>query len=283
MKRWVYAMLPVVLLAGCASSQMYPYPTSPSAVGPPVRYPLDYPICYDRPGGGTLFVPLRIRISSAGIPDPMQVMSLRKKNPADDGCFTEYRDRKFAGPVVWKKDSDYSGIPGNWQSLDVTGREYFSAVAYKEELLNADDLRKEAEHEAQKAQHRVQNLAKFGQAQVETVEQDEVVIVNGLKWRHRLVARYDTPDLSIPSKGKLTSWRDIYEHRIDETHILRRTGRYDAMVVADAEWINARRELTRRLVEAVRIEKMSPAEVEAAVAEWDRQSPLERTGRRKGP
>ena len=261
---------------------MYPYPTSPLAEGPPVRYPLDYPLCYSRLGGGTIIVPLRIRLYSASVPDPMQVMSLRKKDPAADGCFTESYARNPARPDVLKIDR-YGGGSNGWQSLDMSGNGYFSSVAYMSQLLNADDLRKEAEHEAQKAQHRVQNLAKFGQAQVETVEQDEVVIVNGLKWRHRLIARYDTPDLSIPSKGKLTSWRDIYEHRIDEAHILRRTGRYDAMVVADAEWINARRELTRKLVDAVRIEKMSSAEVEAAVVEWDRQSPLERTGRRKGP
>jgi len=47
-KRWVHAVWPM-LLVGCASDQMHPYPTSPSAVGPPVRYPLDYPISYDRP------------------------------------------------------------------------------------------------------------------------------------------------------------------------------------------------------------------------------------------
>lgn len=284
MKRWIYAMLPVVLLAGCASGQMYPYPTSPLAEGAPVRYPLDYPICYDRPGGGTLFVPLRIRISSAGIPDPMQVMSLRKKNPADDGCFTEYHNRKPGGPVVRKKDSDYRGSPGIWQSLDMSGNGYFSAVAYKEELLNANDLREEAESRQRVAQYQVQNLARLGRTNGDVVLQDQAITINGLTWRHRVTATYkNVSDLGEISKGDLTGWDEVYEHAIDSEHVLRRSATFSSEVVADPEWIAARRTLSRKLVEAVRIEKLTQAEVDAAVAEWERLTPLERPGRRKGP
>jgi hypothetical protein len=122
----------------------------------------------------------------------------------------------------------------------------------------------------------VQNLERFGEAEVEVVIQDETVLINGLAWRHRLIARYYATDLSAPLKGELTSWRDIYDHRIDSAHILRRLGRYDAMVVSDPEWINSRRELTRKLVEAVRIERVTQAEVDAAVAEHARRRAIDK-------
>lgn len=165
-----------------------------------------------------------------------------------------------------------------WQPLDMTGRGYFSAVAYKLSILNVHDLQKETEHQKKVAGYRLQNLTKFGKAQVEVVKLDEIVVINGLKWRHRLIAGYNATDLSAPSKGELTSWRDVYEHRIDETHVLRRIGRYDAMVVNDPAWIKARRELMRKLVEAVRIVKMPQDEVDAAIAEYSRQREQEYKG-----
>lgn len=275
-------MVGVVLLAGCASGDMYPYPNSSVAQGAPVRYPLDYPLCYTPADAGTLFVPLRIRISGAGIPDPMRVMSLRKKDPTVDGCsIYEERRKERPGPYVVMADSRYALSNSGWQSLDLSGDGYFSATAYKYSLLNADDLRQEKESEEKVAQYRVQNLAKFGEAQAEVILQDETVIINGLKWQHRLIARYDTNDLAAPLTGVLTSWRDIYDHRINGTHILRQVGRYDAMVVADPAWIEARRELTRKLVEAVRIEEMSQAEVDAAVAVYQRRREQERGDRER--
>jgi hypothetical protein len=280
MNRWSY-MVWIVLLTGCASGHMYPYPypTSPFAERSPIRYPLDYPICYTPSDTGTLFVPLHIRISGAGIPDPMRVMSLREKDPLADGCsIYEERRKKRPGPYVVMTDSHYALSSSGWQSLDLSGQGYFSATAYKYSLLNADDLHKEAEHEQKVAQYRVQNLEKFGETSVDVVKQDEAIVINGLKWRHRLVAHYITPDLETPSVGRLTGWRDIYEHQVDGTHVLRRIGRYDAMVVADPEWIEARRELTKKLVEAVRIEKITQAEVDAAVAEYNRQREKERNG-----
>lgn len=277
MNRWSY-MVWIVLLAGCASGRMYP--TSPFADGSPVRYPLDYPICYSPLDAGTLFVPLRIRIYGAGIPDPMRVMSLRKKDPTADGCsIYEKRSKERPGPYVVMDDSRYARSNSAWQSLDLTGRGYFSATAYKYSLLNADDLREEDEHEKRVAEYRLSGLAKRRRTNGDVVLQDETLTINGLAWNHRLIARYtNVTDLDDILGGDLAEWRDVYEHQIDETHVLRRIGRYDAMVVADPEWIEARRELTKRQVEAVRIEKMTQPEVDAAVAEYKRRREQEHNG-----
>jgi hypothetical protein len=48
------------------------------------------------------------------------------------------------------------------------------------------------------------------------------------------------------------------------------------MVVSDPEWITSRRELTRKLVEAVRIERVTQTEVDAAVAEHARRRAIDK-------
>lgn len=278
MKRLVWMVWLMVALAGCAGGQIYPYPVSPNTEGPPVRYPLDYPLCYSRPGGGTIIVPLHVHIYSAGVPDPMQVMSLRRKDPTADGCFIDYS--KPPRPSIDKDDN----WPAGWQSLDMSGRGFFSSVGYMGQLLNADDLREEAEHEEQFYRSQAANLTKFGKTYGDITLLDETEVINSLVWRHVLKARYeDVVDLNDVSKGELIGWRETYEYSIDSTHILKRMARYSAEVVADSEWIRARRALLRKMVEAVRIEKMTPAEVDAAVTEYNRQREHERAddGRRK--
>lgn len=276
MKRLVWMVWLMASLAGCAGDQTYPYAASPYGQRPPVRYPLDYPLCYARDGGGTLYIPLRIRITGAGIPDPMQVMSLRKKNPTDDGCFTALRNRKPAKPAVEESDHDNVGYPAQAQSLDLTGRGYFSAVSYKYQLLNAGDLRKEAGREAEIARNQKINLARFGSTYGDIVLLDTTEIINGLAWRHRLTAGYsDVVDLSKISNGTLDGWTETFEHAIDSDHLLRQRGHYDVEVVADAEWIKARRAILRKMVEAIKIHPVTQAEIDAALADYRRQRAID--------
>lgn len=267
MNKLITLLLPMVWLVGCASGQSYPYPTSASGQVAPTRYPLDYPLCYTRAGGGTVIAPLRIRMYSAGIPDPVQVVSLRKRDPKADGCFADLTKP----PKQDVELRDWYNTSDSWIPLDTTGRGYFSSVAYLSQLMNSEGLKKEQEETERAAQSRVQNVARFGKAQFPLVKQDEVVVINGASWRHRLIAMYNATDASNPSSGGLTSWQEIYDLQIDDAHVLRRVGRYNAMVVADPEWIGARRSLLRRMVEAVRIEKLTQAEVDAAVADYERR------------
>jgi hypothetical protein len=111
----------------------------------PTRYPLDFPICRAIPGidAGEIVVPLRLRIYGAGLPDPAQVMSLRKRNPSADGCFSN--PSKPSPPAMTLTDS-FNGDPENlhgWMVLDQSSHGLFAASAYKNQLLNAKDLQKE--------------------------------------------------------------------------------------------------------------------------------------------
>lgn len=63
----------------------------------------------------------------------------------------------------------------------------------------------------------------------------------------------------------------MYDFQIDEGRVLRRVGRYNAMVIADLEWIEVRRSLLRRMVEAVRVEKLTQTEVHSVIAEYKRR------------
>jgi hypothetical protein len=261
--------LAATLLAACSTDpteNLYLY-----TVRPPVRYPLDFPACYGI--DGYVVAPLRIRVHGAWIPDPAQVMSLRKKDPNADGCFTGIRISRQSRISVEEQDSIY-GDPNStwgWMPLDKSGRGLSAASAYKNQLLNAKDLQKEQEKRQLDASTRVTNLAKLGFTYADVVKQDENVMINGMAWRHRLTAMYEVKDPNHPTEGKLLEWRESYEHTIDDAHILRRIAHYDAMVVADPEWIAARRDLLLKLVQAVHIEPMTQAEVDAAVKQYREQ------------
>jgi hypothetical protein len=227
---------------------------------------------------GTIVAPLRISIQSAGLPDPMQVMSLRKKDPNADGCFHELDSVRRSRVYVVEEDS-INGDPENyraWSPLDKSGHGLFAASAYKNQLLNAKDLQEEKEKEQRIAQNDAILLAKLGHISVDIVEKDEIVTINGMAWRHRLIAHYDTADPAHAKQGKLTSWDEIYEHNLDDTHVLRRSAWYGAMVIADPEWIAARRNLLLKLVQAVRIESMTQAEVDDAVKQYQQQREQDR-------
>ncbi|MFK2902198.1 hypothetical protein ISP15_17860 [Dyella jejuensis] len=168
----------------------------------------------------------------------------------------------------------FNGDPGSmrgWMALDQSGHGMFAASAYQNQLLNAKDLQKEKEKRQLDASTRVTNLAKLGFTYADVTRQDEHVTINDLVWHHRLTAMYEVTDPSHPTQGKLLEWRESYEHAVDDTHILRRQAHYDAMIVADPEWIAARRNLLLKLVQAVRIEPMTQAEVDAAVIQYQQQ------------
>ena len=203
----------------------------------------------------------------------MQVMSLRKKDPTADGCFTAEYSRKPARPLVWKSDSDSVGSMGA-KLLDMRG-DGFAAVSYRYSLLNPDDRRKEVAHQQATAQARAQNLAKLGFTYAEVVKESDTTTINGLSWQRRLTAKYKTSDPEDLSKGSLLGWEETYEHVIDGAHVLRQRAHYDAIVVADFEWIKARRALLRKLVEAVRIHSVTQVEIDAAVADYDHRRAID--------
>ena len=261
----------IAISTGCTTESIHQTVDFSEPVRKPVRYPLDYPVCYSKPGVGMIIIPLHIRIHGAGIPYPSRVMALREKGLEAELCSI---DGKSNSPHIVMKDRQGGGLNG-WWSLDTTGNGYFSAVSYMAQLLNKEDIDKEAEQEKLSIDSQKKNLIKFGKAQKEIVILDEIKHVNNLQWRHRLIASYTTSDFDHPLSGVLTSWMDIYDHHIDNDHILRRVGRYDAMVVADPDWLEARRALTWKLVEAVRIEKITQSEVDTFIAQYKRERAID--------
>ncbi|GAB2568594.1 hypothetical protein ISP15_17865 [Dyella jejuensis] len=270
MKRMLFTWLSLSVLTGCNSERYYAA-SNPYAVDePPTRYPLDFPLCYGTQG--LVVAPLRIRLWGASFTDPVRLMWLRRQKPNEDGCYTDDQaDRRLR---VYVEKHDFFGDAGyyrGWMPLDKSGHRDFAASAYKIQLLNAKDLQKEKEKKQLDASTRMTNLAKLGFTYADVTRQDEHVTINGLVWRHRLTAMYEVTDPSHPTQGKLLEWRESYEHAVGDTHILRRQAHYYAMIVADPEWIAARRNLLLKLVQAIRIEPMTQAEVDAAVTQYQQQ------------
>ncbi len=272
----LWLLLIMGLASGCTSNQLYQAIGSPDPMGPPVRYPLDYPICHSPPSGGTIYAPLRLRIVGPGLPtDPDQLMALRKRNPNDDGCFTKKREPGvLVIPYINEKDTEYANPTSGWHGLDKTGRGYFTATSYKWALLNEADMRKQDDAARQRVQTRMNNMEKFGESYRDHLQFDQTVTLSGLAWRHSVTEEFKVyQDARLPEK--LLGWKETYEHMIDGTHFLRYTGSYDASVIADPEWLAARRHLLRRLVEGVQIHPVTQEEIDIARAEYDRRRAID--------
>ncbi|HET6395665.1 MAG TPA: hypothetical protein VFF91_02380 [Pseudoxanthomonas sp.] len=266
MKR-VLVVVAMGLASGCATEDLY------LADRPPVRYPLDYPVCGPSgESGGMIYAPLRIRLVHAGFPDPDRLMALRQKDPNDDGCKLP---RLYPGPSITERDTQDVNRSSAAAGLDKSGRGFFRDTAYRWELFNEEEMQKESERRATIEGYRAQNAIKFGHAGSDVIEALPETNINGRQWQHRIVKSYMTPAGQAPGSGELTSWREQYDYWVDETHFIRYTGYYTAAVVADPEWLAARRRLLRQLVEQLQIHPVTQEEIDAAWAEDARRRALE--------
>ena len=266
------------LTVGCASDQLYRVIGSPDPMGPPVRYPLDYPVCSFPDSGGTIYAPLKIRINhTAGFPSPERLMALRDNNPSDDGCFA---NRKEPGsvvvPYIIEQDWRHANSVSAFRGLDKTGRGYSTSTSYAWELFNEEQSRKEAESEDRVRQHDENNKLKFGYYYPDVIDELGVLDINGREWRHRILKRCKTAAGAPPDSGQLLAWYEQYEHEIDDAHFIRYTGRYNASVVADPEWLAARRQLLRRLVEGLQIHPVTQEEIDVARATHARRRAIDK-------
>lgn len=271
-------LLVMGLVAGCTSDQLYQVIGSPDPMGPPVRYPLDYPICiFPDNHGGMIFAPLRLRIAhTTWFSPPDRLMELRKKNPTEDGCTIPGRRIGPPVPSISERDTQNANNVSAWQGLDRTGRGYSTSTSYAWELFNEEQSRKEAESEDRVRQHDENNKLKFGYYYPDVIDELGVLDINGREWRHRILKRYKTAAGAPPDSGQLLAWYERYEHGIDDAHFIRYTGRYNASVVADTEWLAARRQLLRRLVEGLQIYPVTQEEIDVARATHARRRAIDK-------
>ncbi len=262
------------LVAACTSDQLYQAIGSPDPMGPPVRYPLDYPVCsFPDNHGGMIFTPLRLRIAhTTWFSPPDRLMELRKKNPTEDGCTIPGRRIGPPVPSISERDTQNANNISAWQGLDKTGRGYSTSTSYAWELFNEAETRKE---EGSKGQYDEYNKLKFGYYYPDVIDDKGVVNINGREWKHRIISQYKTPADTSPDSGQLLAWYEQYEYSIDESHFLRYTGRYNASVIADPEWLAARRHLLRRLVEGLQIHPVTQDEIEVARAAYTRRRAID--------
>lgn len=253
------------LVTGCTGNQLYQAIGSPDPVGPPVRYPLDYPICNFGSDGGMIYAPLRVRIvHSTWFPDPDRLLAARGKGVTHNGCNVPKSGSGPSMPRLTDKDSQNAGNAAAWRGLDKTGKGYFTSTSYRWELLNEIDKKKEQEELLRAGQYDEDNRVKFGYYYPDVIEKEEALTINGRSWEHWIKKRYKTTSGSLPERGQLLAWYEFYELRIDSGHVLRKIGRYDATVVGDAAWLGARRQLLRKLVEGTHVYPVTQSEIDEA-------------------
>jgi len=264
--------VPFLLLLGASMLVGCWYRAPRSLRYPQLVYPMDYPACAPREGTDIVVVPLKIRIRSAVIPHPLHFM--RETMRGMDVC-SIYDDLTDAAlPHVVMDDLYVGGI--GWtrqgmQALDTVEVLRMPSVTYRALLTIPDhgDFTEDGERWwGGLKRHPVNNQP---HTYVDKIIEDEIVVFNGLEWRHRVVATYSTPAPFDLSKGEVREWNETYDHYINDGRVLRREAKYRTMVLKNPEWLSARRRMTRRLAESVRIEPMSQDEVDAIISEYLRR------------
>jgi len=215
-------------------------------------YPADYPLCRNP---DMTIATLNILVRSAFIPDPVRVAYMTTHGEGRDPCEFEL-NRSYSlsalHPVI--------RLPKRKVRIDTTSGERLKkdVSVYSYELLNAQDLQKELGKQQEQETRRRYDISRFGHHVGNIVEFEEVLTVNGLNWKHQVVSLYDiTPhDRVNPIAGEerreRLSLSDIYEHQIDESHVYRIMGTYHQLIL-DHPILQARRHLTRRLVDEFQI------------------------------
>jgi len=137
--------------------------------------------------------------------------------------------------------------------------------------MNDESFRKKAEGRRKYEEFQLMKLARDGYANKRFVESDKTLTINGMKWRHQVIVRYEgitSFDPKHPRKeSDKTGIFDLYEHRFDKSHVFQIKGFYDNIILARPELLEDRRRMTRRLVDGFRYERITQVELERIVEE----------------
>jgi len=252
-------ILTCMIIAACSDERLHQILGSPDPQGPPTIYPLNFPVCPSN--WGIVVVPLQIVVYKHGFPNPEYAMNLAKRNPDRDICDI-IRESYSGKPYDIERRDHWEGVG----ALDKSGQGYFAASNYHFILLNDETLR---EHE--RKQHAYENfqmrkMIRDGYATKRFLESEEILMINGLEWRHQVIGRYERITSFDPESPRNISDRtgifDVYEYRFDESHVFQIKGHYGEIILAYPELLEDRRRMTRRLVEGFRYDFLTPEQIE---------------------
>jgi len=270
MKNILLGIVAVLIMTACSDERLYQMFGSPPPQGPPTIYPLNFPVCPTL--WGIVVVPLRIVIYKNGFPNAEHVMHLRKRNPGRNICDV-IRERYDRSPFRFEKNDHWEGVGG----LGKSGNGYFVATSYEFNLMNDESFRKKAEGRRKYEEFQQMKLARDGYADKRFIESEETLTINGLKWRHQVIAIYDGITSFDPKHPRKISNRaglfDLYEHRFDKSHVFQIQGFYDSIILTHPEVLEDRRRMTRRLVDGFRYERISQERLDELVKTYGRKKP----------
>jgi len=246
-------------LAACSNERLYQILGSPDPQGPPTLYPLNFPLC-PLPWG-LVVVPLRIVIYRDALPDPDYLINLVKRNPDKAPC--DLLDKGYYDNPYRIRDKDHwEGVAG----FDKSGQGYFAASNYHFNLINDESFLKQEMAQRAYEEFQFEKMMRDGYARKEFIDSDEILVINGMKWRHQVVSEYVVTsfDPAHPrDRSSLEDLLDVYEHRFDESHIFQIKGYYSKIILSHPELLEDRRRMTRRLVEGFRYEFLTPEQMES--------------------
>lgn len=254
----------LALLAGCSLDNSHFYTVGESPGRPPLWYPLDYPVCHPSDDGGTIYVPLAVRIWSAGLPSPARVAAVLKKNTSADICSSIQR---ILGPV--KERIILADSESGASVLDIEGSG-FAASSFEQTVMTLKQVQQE---EDKKKAYEERAISMYGKDRYypDVMAIDEKLEINGATWHHIINNKFR----SGGEKAIFSSTNEMYERVIDHGHVYRVIGRFTNELQVEKELYESRRKILRELVDSVRIKALSPREVDAALAQYERNRALD--------
>jgi len=259
MKRILLVVAISMTLSACSDERLYQILGSPPPQGPPTIYPMNFPVCPS--SWGIVVIPLKIIVHHDSFPNPERAMMLMKKYPNKDVC-SVIRERNPEHSHDFEKNDYWNAVAG----FDKSGNGYFAASTYEFNLISDESRRERERKERNYKEFQEKKMLRDGFASKDFVESEEVLIINGLKWHHQVRVGYREITSFDPKHprdiNKRTGLYDRYEHQFDKSHTFQFEGGYNKIILDRPELLKDRRQLTRRLVEGFRYERISPKQIE---------------------
>ncbi|UPG89878.1 hypothetical protein L2Y96_21215 [Luteibacter aegosomaticola] len=258
--RRVAVIFALLLTSGCATDRLYSAGVVQSASQ---RWTDPVPLCHRTPVAMPL---LSIVVDAAFIPNDPVSSCLPSKNPISE----ERSDKIYLGGG----------------RIDPSGRGSFPLSFYSVTIDNLDERTKSLGLRAEDIQPIMKHATRdTRQGRVLYWRYHDPIFsrqetINGLVWTHYAFSLYDSlsDDPSIPGISKVrrneliaesvnnasavAQITEVYTHEIDESHSVIAIGRFDREVIEDPGWYAQRVALLGRLVGAVKIRAIDPADIE---------------------
>lgn len=255
MNRILLTTMMAALLAGCGYGEYESLVRSQPPQGRANYRPLDYPLCNYHPSPNIL-LRWRVAIYSVAPAWPDDYDRQKSRGLPNPGCNTP---TKAWDDITWTNPGTIVASRG----IDSIGVGYFYASGYGFKIVDENLSQDQKEIKRKVEEFQQENLRRTGFRSVARKGKVTKLTFNGAQWEHYTVEHGKVSKENLEKIIELTGIDEVYDHRLDDSHVLRIQGGLNfSYIQVDPDWLQARRDLARKMAEGTRVVNLTDAEFE---------------------